>query len=178
MFVALSAGSLRILSYKQSTHSVVLLYSIYIKVSFFVQCIKKQLITLQNFNTQTCYSQFLWFFSLKFSLKGQIISRIHLILPNAYKLMCFDRNINGNFWSVIFCWGRQILISKMTHTSFFFFPLITMDWHAVWSCIHIFHNNMRYRAIFVKYLKKTDRKYNHNLYRKWHRRCLKIRRYN
>ena len=25
-----------------------------------------------------------------------MISRIHLILPNAYKLMCFDRNINGN----------------------------------------------------------------------------------
>ena len=22
--------------------------------------------------------------------------RIHLILTNAYKLMCFDRNINGN----------------------------------------------------------------------------------
>ena len=67
-----------------------------IKVSFFVQCIKKQLITLQNFNIQTCFSQFLWFFSLKFWFKGQIISRIHLILPNAYKLMCFDRNINGN----------------------------------------------------------------------------------
>ena len=25
-----------------------------------------------------------------------MISRIHLNLPNAYKLMCFDRNINGN----------------------------------------------------------------------------------
>ena len=25
-----------------------------------------------------------------------MISRIHLGLPNAYKLMCFDRNINGN----------------------------------------------------------------------------------
>ena len=24
------------------------------------------------------------------------MSRIHLSLPNAYKLMCFDRNINGN----------------------------------------------------------------------------------
>ena len=64
--------------------------------SFFVQCIKKQLITLQNFNIQTCFSQFLCFFSLEFWFKGQIISRIHLILPNAYKLMCFDRNINGN----------------------------------------------------------------------------------
>ena len=66
------------------------------KVSFFVQCINKQLITLQNFNIQTCFSQFIWFFSLKFWFKGQIISRIHLILPNAYKLMFFDRNINGN----------------------------------------------------------------------------------
>ena len=28
--------------------------------------------------------------------QGQIISRIHLILPNTYKLMCFDININGN----------------------------------------------------------------------------------
>ena len=25
-----------------------------------------------------------------------MISKIHLILPNAYKLVCFDRNINGN----------------------------------------------------------------------------------
>ena len=65
-------------------------------VSFFVQCTKMQLITLQNFNIQTYFSQFLWFFSLKCWFKGQIISRIHLSLPNAYKLMCFDRNINGN----------------------------------------------------------------------------------
>ena len=38
------------------------------------------------------FSQFLCFFSLKCWFKGQIISRIHLSLPNAYKLMCFDRN--------------------------------------------------------------------------------------
>ena len=61
------------------------------KESFFIQCTKIQLITLQNFNIQTCFSQFLWFFSFK----GQI-SRNHLILLNAYKLMCFDRNIKGN----------------------------------------------------------------------------------
>ena len=66
------------------------------KVSFFVQWIKKQLITLQNFNIQTCFSQFLWFFSLRFWFKGQIIFRIHVIMPNAYKPMCFDRNIIGN----------------------------------------------------------------------------------
>ena len=68
----------------------------YHKVSFFVQCTKMQLITLQNFNIKTCFSQFLWFFSLKCCFKCQIISRIHLSLPNAYKLMCFDRNINEN----------------------------------------------------------------------------------
>ena len=25
-----------------------------------------------------------------------MMSKIHLSLPNAYKLMCFDRNVNGN----------------------------------------------------------------------------------
>ena len=59
------------------------LYKWSTKVSFFVQCIKKQLITLQNFNIETCLSQFLWFFSLKCWYRGQIISRIHLSLPNA-----------------------------------------------------------------------------------------------
>ena len=66
------------------------------KVSFFVQCIKNQIITLQNLNIQTCFSQFLWVFSLTCWFKGQIISRIHLSLTNAYKLTCFNRNINGN----------------------------------------------------------------------------------
>ena len=66
------------------------------KVSFFLQCSKMQLIPLKNFNIKTCFIQFLWFFRLKCWFKGQIVSRIHLSLPNAYKLMCFDRNINGN----------------------------------------------------------------------------------
>ena len=35
------------------------------KVRLFVQCPKMQLITFQNFNIQTCFSQFLWFFCLK-----------------------------------------------------------------------------------------------------------------
>jgi len=48
------------------------------KVSFFVQCTKMQLITLQNFNIQTWFSQFLSFFSLKCWFKGPMISRIHL----------------------------------------------------------------------------------------------------
>ena len=47
------------------------------KVSFFLQCTQMQLITLQNFNIQTGFSQFLWLFSLKCWFKGQIISRIH-----------------------------------------------------------------------------------------------------
>ena len=34
-----------------------------VKVSFFIQCTKMQLITLKNI--QTCFSPFLWFFSLK-----------------------------------------------------------------------------------------------------------------
>ena len=46
-----------------------ILYLWQINVSFFIQCTKMQLITLQNFNIQTCFSQFLWFFSLKFQLK-------------------------------------------------------------------------------------------------------------
>ena len=68
------------------------------KVSFFGQCTKMQLITSQNFNIQTCFSHFFvfLFFSLECWFDGQIISRIHLILPNAYKLMWFGRNINGN----------------------------------------------------------------------------------
>ena len=41
-------------------------------------------------------ANFFDFFSLKCWFKGQIISRIHLSLPNAYILRCFDRNINGN----------------------------------------------------------------------------------
>ena len=40
------------------------------KVSFFVQCTKMQLITLQNFNIQACFSQFLWVFSLKCEFKS------------------------------------------------------------------------------------------------------------
>ena len=58
------------------------------KVSFFLQCSKMQIIPLKNFNIQTCFIQFLWFFGLKCWFKGQMISRIHLSLPNAYKLMC------------------------------------------------------------------------------------------
>ena len=63
---------------------------------FFYQCSKMQFITFQNFHIRTCFSQFLWFFSLKCWFKGQMMSKIHLSLPNAYKLMCFDRNVNGN----------------------------------------------------------------------------------
>ena len=76
------------------------------KVSFFLQCSKMQLIPLKKFNIQTCFFQFLWFFRLKCWFKGQIISRIHLSLPNAYKLMCFDRNINGNRDVKFFEWDQ------------------------------------------------------------------------
>ena len=40
------------------------------KVSFFGECTKMQLITSQNVNIQTCFSQFLWVFSLKCWFKG------------------------------------------------------------------------------------------------------------
>ena len=66
------------------------------KVSFFHQCSKMQIIPIKKLNIKTCFIQFLWFFRLKCWFKGQIISRTHLSLPNACKLMCFDRNINGN----------------------------------------------------------------------------------
>ena len=66
------------------------------KVSFLGLCSKMQIIPIKNLNIKKVVPQFLWFFRLKCWFKGQIISRIHLNLPNAYKLMCFDRNINGN----------------------------------------------------------------------------------
>ena len=75
------------------------------KVSFFGQCTKMQLITLQNFNIQICFSQSLWFFSLKFWFIGQIMSRIHLILPKMHTNLCVLIDISMeigmfNFWSV------------------------------------------------------------------------------
>ena len=72
---------------------IILLIWLSTKVSFFHQwCSKMQLIPLKKIIIQTCFFQFLWFFRLKCWFKGQIISRIHLSLPNAYKLMSFDRN--------------------------------------------------------------------------------------
>jgi hypothetical protein len=79
-----------------------------------------QLLPLKNFNIKTCFIQFLWFFRLKCWFIGQIISRIHLSLPNAYKLMCFDRNINGNrdvkffewdYWSLH--WRKNLTLGHM-----------------------------------------------------------------
>ena len=66
------------------------------KVSFLGLCSKMQIIPIKNLNIKKVVPQFLWFFRLKCWFKGQIISRIKLSLTNAYKLMCFDRNINGN----------------------------------------------------------------------------------
>ena len=64
------------------------------KVSFFHQCSKMQIISIKIFNIQTSFFQFLWFFRSKCWFQGQII--LHLILPNTYTQMCFERNINGN----------------------------------------------------------------------------------
>ena len=65
-------------------------------VSFFGLCSKMQIIPIKKLNIKTCFIQFLWVFWLKCWFKGQMISRTHLGLPNECKLMCFDRNINGN----------------------------------------------------------------------------------
>ena len=55
------------------------------KVIFFGLCSKMQIIPIRNLNIEKVVLQFLWFFRLKCWFKGQIISRIHLSLPNAYK---------------------------------------------------------------------------------------------
>ena len=53
------------------------------KVSFFHQCSKMQIIPIKKFNIQSYFFQFLWLFRWKCWFQGQIIPRIHLILPNA-----------------------------------------------------------------------------------------------
>ena len=52
------------------------------KVSFLGLCSKMQIIPIKNLNIKKVVPQFLWFFRLKCWFKGQIISRIHLSLPN------------------------------------------------------------------------------------------------
>ena len=56
-------------------------------------CSMMQLIPIMKFNIKTCFIQFLWFFRLKCWFKGQIISRIHLSLPNAYRWKTFNSTI-------------------------------------------------------------------------------------
>ena len=55
-----------------------------------------------------------------------MMSRIHLSLPNAYKLMCFDKNINGNgddkffewdYWSLH--WPRKLTLVSTEKSSGF-----------------------------------------------------------
>ena len=85
-------------NWRMKTNDLVIFVSFGVrcKVSFFGMCSKMQIIPIKNLNIKKVVPQFLWFFRLKCWFKGQIISRIHLSLPNAYKLICFDRNINGN----------------------------------------------------------------------------------
>ena len=107
------------------------------KVSFFVQCIKNQIITLQNLNIQTCFSQFLWVFSLKCWFKGQMMSKIHLSLPNAYKLMCFDRNINENR-DVKFLGCDYLLVQRcMKLILSWVMSIASKHFHMQWSAIKI-----------------------------------------
>ena len=64
------------------------------KVRCLYQCSKMQFITFQNFHIQTWFSQFLWFFSLKCWFKGQMMSKIHLSLPESKE----KRGENSDFW--------------------------------------------------------------------------------
>jgi hypothetical protein len=93
-----------------------------------------QLIPLQNFIIKSCFIQFLWFFRLNSWFKGQIISRIHLSLPNAYKLMCFDRNINGYRDDKFFDWDYWSLHwpKKLTLLLIFYWVLILLLNWDVW----------------------------------------------
>ena len=83
------------------------------KVSFFLQCRKMQLIPLKKFNIETCFFQFLWFFRLKCWFKGQIISRIHLSLPNWCVLIEISMEIGMlNFW-------LPLLVTALTKENYF-----------------------------------------------------------
>ena len=78
------------------------------KVSFFGTCSKMQIIPIKNLNIKKVVPQFLWFFRLKCWFKGQIISRIHLSLPNAYKWCVLIEksmeigmlNFDWDYWSL------------------------------------------------------------------------------
>ena len=70
--------------------------------------------------------QSLWFFRFKCWFKVQIISRIHLRQPNAYKLLCFDRNINGirdvkffewDYWSLD--WRKNLTLAGLNMKKIF-----------------------------------------------------------
>jgi hypothetical protein len=109
-----------------------------------------QLTPLKNFNMKTCFIQFIWFFRLKCWLEGRIISRIYLSLPNnAYKLMCFDRNVNGNRDVQFFEWDYWSLHWRKT--------LTLTCWIFVWllsgSCLGFLCNSLRVRREFVQIVK-------------------------
>ena len=96
-----------------------------------------QLIQLKKLNIQTCFFQFLWFFRWKCWFKSQIISRIHLSLSNAYKLISFDRNINGNrdvkffdwdYWSLH--WRKKFTLVR-THK----IPILVIFLVYYWSLV-------------------------------------------
>ena len=101
-----------------------------------------QLIPLQTFIIQICFFRFLWFFRLKCWFKGQIISRTHLRLPNVCKLMCFDRNINGNrdvkflIWIIGHCTDQRNLLyaSALKQVGTVFACLSFLSWLLTFSC--------------------------------------------
>ena len=109
----------RILTKEENLHT---------KVSFFLQCSKMQIISIKEFNIKTCFFQFLWVFRMKCWFKGQIISRIHLSLPNAYTLMCFHRNINRNRDDKFFEWD---------YWSLHWYKKLTLIFHRLVSHLQI-----------------------------------------
>ena len=151
------------------------------KVSFFHQFSKMQIIPIKEFNIQTCFFQFLWFFRLKCWFQGQIIPRIHLILPNAYTQMCFDRNINGNrdvkfLIGIIGHWWKKLTLALPTcdkGVAWGTWRTISFLFQDIWPEKRVkFHKGVPIRPSYN--IRKIDKMLNQEcrLYRECHTSCI------
>ena len=106
-----------------------------------------QLIPHKKINIKTCSIQFLWFFRLKCLLKGHIISRIQLSRPNAYKLMCFDRNFNGNGNVKLYEWDNWSLHRRknLTLATFLSYYNVFKVHIAVQRCLDYYLTRSKHR---------------------------------
>ena len=132
------------------------------KVSFFGQCSKMQIIPIKIFIIETCFIQFLWVFRLKCWFKGQIISRIHLSLPNAYKLMCFDRNINGNRDDKFFDWDywslhlpKKLTLDKLLESTLSKYVWYTNIFSNIWKSFWRTYIQLNDEIFFCLFLQKA-----------------------